>query len=105
MIRIINQEEFKKCCEMCNSKDIESRHLGVSLLNECCEVLSSNLFIETLAFGSPNPQIYHLTDYISMVINQPSYNYIGDILYNLVFYGVYRKPWITYKLIEDDQSN
>lgn len=101
MIRIKNQEEFKKCCEMCNSQDIESRHLGVSLLNECCEVLSSNLFIETRLLDLQS-QIYHLTDYISMVINQPSYNYIGDILYNLVFYGVYHKSWITYKLIEDD---
>ncbi len=105
MIRIINQEEFKKCCEMCNSKDIESRHLGVSLMNECVEILSSNPFIETRVLGSPSPQIYHLIDYISKVINQPSYNYLGDILYNLTFYRVYRKPWITYKLIENDQSN
>ena len=90
---------------MCNSKDIESRHLGVSLMNECVEILSSNPFIETRVLGSPSPQIYHLIDYISKVINQPSYNYLGDILYNLTFYRVYRKPWITYKLIENDQSN
>lgn len=41
MIRIKNQEEFKKCCEMCNSRDIESRYLGISLMNECVEHLNS----------------------------------------------------------------
>ena len=57
MIRIINQEEFKKCCEMCNSKDIESRHLGVSLMNECVEILSSNPFNKNFRINTQDSQV------------------------------------------------
>ena len=90
MIRIINQEEFKKCCEMCNSKDLESRYLGISLMNECVEHLNCpNLGVRWTFRGMES--LYEWHRYIETGINFPDYKF-GDELYQLLLRGYYITP-------------
>jgi hypothetical protein len=104
MVRIINQEEFKKCCEMCDSKDIESRLLGLSLLEECAEFLNTcNLSVLVKHFyGGECKYSWHT--FVEIGIKAPEFKF-GTVLYNLLYDGFYKWKTITYKLIEDDQSN
>lgn len=105
MIRITNQEEFKKCCEMCNSKDLESRYLGISLMNECVEHLNCpNLTVKMERFDG-DEFLYSWDRYIEMGINSVCYKF-GNELYDLIFRGYYKTPsGIKIMLIENDQSN
>ena len=105
MIRIKNQEEFKKCCEMCNSKDLESRYLGISLMHECVEHLNSpNLSCKMERFNE-NESLYSWDSYIEMGISSVCYKF-GNELYELLSRGYYKTPsGLKVILIEDDQSN
>lgn len=105
MVRIINQEEFKKCCDMCNSRDIESRLLGLSLLNGCVKYLNTeNIILEVIL---PEKTIYQYDwfEFIDACINFPDYNAFGDVLYDLLSRGIHKKDSITCTLKENDQSN
>jgi hypothetical protein len=105
MIRIINQEEFKKCCEMCNSKDIESRLLGLSLLEECTEFLLNTCNVSVLVkhfYGGECKYSWHT--FVKIGIKAPEFEF-GTVLYNLLYNRFYKLKTITYKLIENDQSN
>jgi hypothetical protein len=102
MIRIINQEEFKKCCEMCNSKDLESRYLGISLMNECVEHLNCpNLSCKMKGFNG-GEALYNWDRYIEMGINSVCYNF-GNELYELLLRGCHITPsGLKVTLIEHD---
>jgi hypothetical protein len=105
MIRITNQEEFKKCCEMCNSKDIESRLLGLSLLEECTEFLLNTCNVSVLVkhfYGGECKYSWHT--FVEIGIKAPEFEF-GTVLYNLLYNRFYKLRTITYKLIENDQSN
>lgn len=106
MVRIKNQEEFKKCCEMCNSRDIESRYLGLSLLEGCVEHLNTtNLKVKT-EYSDGSVDLYEWPKFIEIGINAQYYKF-GNDLFDLIFQG-YRKSTLTgfkMKLIEDDKSN
>lgn len=101
MIRIKNQEEFKKCCEMCNSKDLESRYLGISLMNECVEHLNfPNLSRKLLVVD--NGCLYNWNEYIETGINAIWYKF-GDELYELLSQGHYHPlTGLEVTLIEND---
>ena len=84
MIRIINQEEFKKCCEMCDSKDLESRLLGLSLLDGCTEFLNTGniLVLVEHFYGGKGKFNWHR--FIEIGINAPEFEF-GTLLYNLLY--------------------
>ena len=105
MIRIINQKEFEKCCEMCNSIDIESRYLGISLMNECVEHLNSpNLSCKMKRFNG-DESLYTWDRYLEMGINSVCYKF-GNELYELLLRRYYTTPsGLKIILIENDQSN
>lgn len=88
MIRITNQEEFKKCCEMCNSKDIESRLLGLSLLEECVEHLNCGTLCAKLEYIDKSVDLYEWPEFIKIGINAINYKF-GDDLYGLISRGFY----------------
>lgn len=105
MIRIINQEEFKKCCEMCNSKDLESRYLGISLMNECVEFLNSPKLRAEIIHIDGNIDLYDWSKFIEIGINAVRYKF-GNELYELLLRGYYTTPsGLKMILLEDDQSN
>lgn len=103
MIRIKNQEEFKKCCEICNSIDIESRYLGLSLLEECIEFLNP-INVSVLIYSYSYQSSFSWYKFIEIYVQDVKFNF-GTVLYNLLYYGFYTINTITYKLIENDQSN
>lgn len=105
MIRIINHEEFKKCCEMCNSIDTESRYLGISLMNECVEHSNSTNLSCKMKRVNGDEFLYNWHRYIEMGINSPCYKF-GNELYELLLRGHYTTTsGLKLTLIEDDQSN
>lgn len=106
MIRIINQEEFKKCCEMCNSRDIESRYLGLSLLEECIEYFNWENLIVKIVHINGMVDLYEWSKFIEIGINVQYYKF-GNDLFDLIFQGYCNKSPDGFKmvLIEDDQSN
>mgnify|MGYP006874624770 CR=1 FL=1 len=105
MIRIINQEEFEKCCNMCNSRDIESRLLGISLLNGCVEYLNTgNIIIEAI-FPEKIIYQYDWFEFIDACVNCSDYDSFGNLLYYLLYRGIYKECSITCILKENDQSN
>lgn len=82
MIRIKNQEEFEKCCEMCNSRDIESRYLGLSLLKGCVEYNINNLVVKiTHVDGSID--LYEWSKFIEIGINTHYYKFGDDLFDNI----------------------
>jgi len=87
MIRITNQEEFKKCCELMNSIDKESRLLGWSLIQDCMEV-PENLYIRVLTPGFINN--YEFMNYMQKRLLVKSDIKPGILLYDLVFKGKYK---------------
>lgn len=105
MIRIINQEEFKKCCEMLDSKDFESRLLGLSLMDECVEFYNT-INISVLIRSSFTDEMkcdWH--SFLNTGINDINYKF-GTVLYYLLSeHRFYKSPHTTYYLKEDDQSN
>jgi len=106
MIRIKNQEEFRKCCEMCNSRDIESRYLGLSLMEECTEYFHwENLVVKIVHFGG-RVDLYEWPKFIEIGINAQYYEF-GDDLFDLIFRGYCENIPHGFKmvLIEDDKSN
>ena len=103
MIRIKNQEEFEKCCEICNSKDIESRYLGLSLLEECTEFLNS-INVSVLIYNYGYKSSFSWYKFIEIYVQDIEFNF-GIVLYNLLYNGFCTLNTITYKLIEDDKSN
>ena len=104
MIRIKNQEEFKKCCEMCNSRDIESRYLGLSLLKEYVEYNINNLVVKmTHVDGSVD--LFEWSKFIEIGINANYYKF-GDDLFDLISRGYFKRlNSFEMTLIEDDKSN
>lgn len=103
MIRIINQEEFKKCCELMNSVDKESRLLGWSLIQDCMKV-PENLYIRVV---DPNiTKEYKFMNYIQRRLSFKSFIKYGVLLYDLVFKGEYNyyNQFATL-FIKNDQSN
>ena len=106
MIRITNQEEFKKCCEMCDSKDLESRLLGLSLMNECVEFWNAGNISVLIWPPSTSNKKYDWYSFLEIGINDPNYKF-GTILHSLLlnhrFYEF--NHGTTYYLIENDQSN
>ena len=104
MIRIINQEEFKKCCELMNSVDKESRLLGWSLIQDCMKV-PENLYIRVL---TPNfIDEYEFMKYMQERLScKPKFIKQGIMLYDLVFKGKYKYHYQFATLfIKNDQSN
>lgn len=89
MIRIKNQEEFKKCCEMCNSRDIESRYLGISLMNECVEHLNCTSLTVQVVHHPGDIDLYEWNKFIEIGIDAINYKF-GNDLYDLILQG-YRK--------------
>jgi hypothetical protein len=106
MIRITNQEEFKKCCEMCDSKDLESRLLGLSLMNECVEFWNTgNISVLVWPPSTLNGK-YDWYSFLNIGINDINYKFgtmLHSLLLNRRFYEVNRGA--TYYLIENDQNN
>ena len=95
MIRIINQEEFKKCCEMCNSKDLESRYLGISLMNECVEHLNcTNLTVQVIHNSDDILGLFEWSEFIEIGINVIDYKF-GSALYDLISQGYYQSGFGT----------
>lgn len=105
MIRIINQEEFKKCCDMCNSIDIESRLLGLSLLNECVEYLNTENIIMEVIFPDKIIDQFDWFEFIDICVNCSDYDSFGNLLYDLLYRGIHEDDSITCILKENDQSN
>lgn len=105
MIRIINQEEFKKCCEMCNSKDLESRYLGLSLLEGCVEHLNTGNIIIKVIFPEKTIYQYDWFEFIDICVNCSNYDSFGNVLYNLLYQGIYKEYSTIFILKENDQSN
>ena len=105
MIRITNQEEFKKCCEMCDSKDLESRLLGLSLMNECVEFWNTgNISVSVWSPFTLNEE-YDWYSFLNIGINDINYKF-GTVLYYLLSkHRFYENLHTTYYLIENDQSN
>ena len=104
MIRITNQEEFKKCCELMNSIDKESRLLGWSLIQDCMEV-PENLYIRVLT-----PHFINEHEFMKYIQERLLYNskFIkhGIMLYDLVFKGKYKYyDQLATLFIKDDKSN
>lgn len=89
MVRIKNQEEFKKCCEMCNSRDIESRYLGISLMNECVEHLNCSNVTVQIVYSPGDIDMYEWNKFIEIGINATNYKF-GNDLYNLISQGYYK---------------
>ena len=95
MIRIINQEEFKKCCDMCNSRDLESRYLGISLMNECVEHLNcTNLTVQVIHHSNDIIGLYEWSEFIEIGINVINYKF-GNDLYDLISRGYYKSGFGT----------
>ena len=106
MIRITNQEEFKKCCEMCNSIDIESRYLGISLMDECVEYLNCGKLHVKIEYFDKSVDMYEWNKFIEIGINNQYYKKFGDDLFHLIFRGCYTtSKGFRLRLIENDQSN
>lgn len=102
MIKITNQEEFKKCCEMCNSRDIESRYLGISLMNACVEHLNSLKLRVEIIHIDENIDLYEWSKFIEIGINSVCYKF-GNELYELLLRGYYTTPsGLRITLIEND---
>lgn len=102
MIRIKNQEEFKKCCEMCNSRDIESRYLGLSLMNECVEHLNCSDLRVKITHVDRSVERYVWSKFIEIGINSCYYKF-GDDLLGLISQGY--SGWVNgfkIELIEND---
>lgn len=87
MIKVTNQKEFEKCCELMNSIDKESRLLGWSLIQDCMEI-PENLCIRVL---TPTfVEDYVFTTYITERLRWITDISTGHLLSNLVFKGKYK---------------
>lgn len=91
---------------MCNSKDLESRLLGLSLMNECVEFWDTrNISVSVWSPITLNEK-YDWYLFLEIGINDINYKF-GTILHSLLlnhrFYEFNRDT--TYYLIENDQSN
>lgn len=90
---------------MCNSKDVESRYLGISLMNECVEHLSRIKLNAKIEHVDKSIDLYKWSEFIEIGINAYDYKF-GDDLYDLISRGYYISPsGFKITLIEDDQSN
>lgn len=87
MVKILNREEFIKCCELMNSVDKESRILGWSLVQDCIEI-PENLYIRVITVGFTGE--YKLMEYIQERLSFKSNIKQGTLLYDLVFKGKYK---------------
>jgi hypothetical protein len=103
MIRITNQEEFEKCCELINSIDKESRLLGWSLIQDCMKV-PENLYIRVTTPDFINN--YEFMYYMQKRLLVKSNIKPGILLYDLIFKGKYKyHNQLATLFIKDDQSN
>ena len=91
---------------MCDSKDLESRLLGLSLMNGCVEFWNTgNISVSVLSPFILNEK-YDWYSFLNIGINDINYKF-GTILHSLLlnrrFYEF--NHGATYYLIENDQSN
>ena len=87
---------------MCNSKDLESRYLGISLMNECVEHLNcTNLTVQVIRHSNDIIDIYEWSEFIEIGINVIDYKF-GNDLYDLISRGYYKSGFGTImRLIHD----
>ena len=89
---------------MCNSRDIESRYLGLSLLKECIEYNVNNL-VAKMTHVDGSVDLFEWSKFIEIGINAYYYKF-GDDLFDLISRGHFKRlNSFKMTLIEDDKSN
>lgn len=90
---------------MCNCKDLESRYLGLSLIEGCVEHLNTGNIIIKVVFSDKTTYQYDWFEFIDICANYFNYDSFGNVLYNLLYRGIYKEYSTTFILKENDQSN